>query len=171
MKADNQSLTEEDRETLKKFAFDIIIKPAQTDYVAALVATANAENLENVIQGFQSFPRPNIVGFGTSMWNINGSIHSPGFGGSFDGSFYERNQRHKYALEFPDNLAEQVGNDSMLAIELEVDTREEEGWIEEVLLPMLPIPRDGLPTKLKTNNDCLRTENQLTASKVEAGNV
>ena len=171
VKADNQSLNEEKREVLKEFAFDIIMKPAQTDYVAALVATANAENLDKVFQGFQSFPRPNIVGFGSSMWDINGSVHSPGFGGRFDRRLYERNQRHSYSLEFPGDLVDQVGNGSLLVIELEVDTREEEGWLEEVMLPMLPILRDGLPTELKTNNDCLSKENELTAYKVEAGIV
>ena len=105
------------------------------------------------------------------MWDINGSVHSPGFGGRFDRRLYERNQRHSYSLEFPGDLVDQVGNGSLLVIDLEVDTREEEGWLEEVMLPMLPILRDGLPTELKTNNDCLSKENELTAYKVEAGIV
>ena len=170
VKANNESLTEEDKDTLKKLTFDMVMKPAQTEYIAVLVAAANSENLENVFKGFHSFPEPYKDGFGSSMWDINGSVHSPGFGGRFDRRLYERSQRHSYSLEFPGDLVDQVGNGSLLVIELEVDTREEEGWLEEVMLPMLPILRDGLPTILKDYDDCLSTESDLAAFTVEKGN-
>ena len=40
-------------------------------------------------------------------------------------------KQHKVVLEFPPDLSEQVGSVS-LVVELEVDTREEEGGREEV---------------------------------------
>ena len=59
------------------------------------------------------------------------SLHMPGWGKDFNRKDYESDFDYTATLEFPENLAEQVGNGS-LVIELEVDTRRAEGWVEYV---------------------------------------
>ena len=65
------------------------------------------------------------------MWNNNGTWHTPWFGEEHDKSYYEENMQYLVSLQIPLNLSEQL-NGGSLVIQLEVDTREEEGWQEEV---------------------------------------
>ena len=133
IKAGNQSLTQEDRENLKQAAYDIFTKGSHDEYVLAMVEAANPGNLEQIYQGYQAPPRPyGDGGFETRMWNNEGGYQTPGFGGEYDERFYKSDRVYHTVLEFPADLAEQVGG-GRLVVELEVETRVEEGWREEVL--------------------------------------
>ena len=131
IKAGNQSLTQEDRENLKQAAYDIFTKGSHDEYVLAMVEAANPGNLEQIYQGYQAPPRPyGDGGFETRMWNNEGGYQTPGFGGEYDERFYKADRVYHAVLEFPADLAEQVGG-GRLVVEVEVDTRVEEGWREE----------------------------------------
>ena len=47
--------------------------------------------------------------------------------------YYREDREFHIVLNLPEDIKEQVGDDSLF-IELEVDTREEQGWIEEVTM-------------------------------------
>ena len=63
------------------------------------------------------------------------NIETPGFGNSFNKTYYEIGHSYISFLLFPKDLAEQIGNGS-LVIHVDVFTREEEGWQEEVQVYM-----------------------------------
>ena len=62
---------------------------------------------------------------------VGRTAQTPGHLESFDLKYYHADQKHDASLYIPDDLKEQVG-DGKLVIELEVDTREAEDWIEDV---------------------------------------
>ena len=62
---------------------------------------------------------------------VGQTVQTPGLGDSWDGEFYKDSHTYISTLLFPGNLAELVG-DGSLVIEVEVDTREEEDWVEYV---------------------------------------
>ena len=135
MKLHNDSLSKEDRKALKLFALDTFTKSAHLDYITLMLGVANPEFLGDIYQGLQSVP---LTFESSSMLKVFlskpiGTFQTTGYGGKFDKSFYLRDKMYHYTLEFPRDLMEQMGNDSLLVIELEVDTREEEGWMEEVI--------------------------------------
>ena len=133
MKADDTSLTKNDRENLKNETFNLFIVKSQQDYIKAMVAVANVENIKQTIEGFQSVPRPyaGYRGFEVRMWNNNGTWHTPWFGEEYAKIYYEEDRQYLVTLQIPLNLAEQVNGGSLM-VQLEVDTREEEGWQEVV---------------------------------------
>ena len=47
--------------------------------------------------------------------------------------YHKEDRDFHVVLELPDDIKEQVGSGSLI-IDLEVDTREDEGWTEQVLL-------------------------------------
>ena len=59
------------------------------------------------------------------------SLHMPGWGKPYNDSWYKASCVFKSNLLFNDDIWDQIGNDT-LRIKLEVDTREEEGWVESV---------------------------------------
>ena len=133
MKADNNSLTYKQREGLKNASYDIFIKSSSEEYVKRMLAGANPTNIKDVHNGFQTAPTPyGTNGFKIAMWKSNGSIETPWFGGKFMESYYQEDRYYLMILEFPDNIAELVGK-GLLKIQLEVDTRVEEGWEEKVV--------------------------------------
>ena len=67
------------------------------------------------------------------MWNLNGTITTPWFGGDYVEEYYKEDREFLMVLELPDDIKEQIGSGSFI-IELEVDTREEKGWIEDVII-------------------------------------
>merc|ERR1711952_594555 len=85
-----------------------------------------------MVDGFQSIPKP-YGGSGVEilMWDNNGSIETPWFGQNFDETYYKTDKHHHYVLEFPEDLSDQIGSGS-LVVEIEVDTRQEDGWVEYV---------------------------------------
>ena len=63
--------------------------------------------------------------------HLGRSIKVPGFGGNFNQFFYEISHSFKATLLLSEVLVGLVDSEAVV-IQLEVDTREEEGWQEEV---------------------------------------
>ena len=81
MKADNKSLTEQDRLDLKNEVFNIMIKQPHQNYVKLMLAATNPPNIINTFRGFHSVPKPmGERGFEINMWNKNGSVQTPWLG-------------------------------------------------------------------------------------------
>ena len=57
MKA-NSSLTQEDKENLKKEISKIVLQPSHQVYTKTMVGVANPENMKQIFEGFHSVPRP-----------------------------------------------------------------------------------------------------------------
>ena len=76
-------------------------------------------------------------GFKTVVWNNFGLYATPKFAEKYDKSHYRDDQNFHVVLEYPEDLAEHVCSGS-LVIQLEVDTRKEEGWQEEVRYAEVP---------------------------------
>ena len=131
MKADNDSMTEKNRKYLIQKAYNRLLKVPHLDYAENLLASTPAEQLDLMYNGFQAFPKPLTYGYETKVRKMNGTIRSPFYGEDYDEKQYMTDRFYQVVLEFPDDLAEQVG-DGKLVVELEVDTRVEEGWMEEV---------------------------------------
>ena len=131
MKADNDSMTEQDREDLIQEVYEVTIKQPHLEYAEKMIAASTAENLDEVYHGLQSIPGTYAEGFKIKVRKLSGSIRSPFYGEDYDESQYESSRIHQVVLEFPSDLAKQMG-DGKLVVELEVDVREEEGWVEEV---------------------------------------
>ena len=138
MKADINSLIEQDREDLKEKVFRKIIKPSHDYYVRTLIATANPENIRIMFEGFQSTPRPaQEAGFEVKMWNNRGTHQTPWFRENYREDYYKEDKNLRVLLEYSNHIDKIVGSGS-LKIQLEVDTREEEGWKEEVKVKTRP---------------------------------
>ena len=83
------------------------------------------------LEGSLTRVRPYVEGFEVRVRNSSGFIRSPGYGEEFDYGHYETNRYHQVVVELPEDIQQLVG-DGRLVVELEVDTREEEGWLEWV---------------------------------------
>ena len=112
----------------------MFIESPHLAYIQRAEAAANTENLRQTFEGFQSVPRSfgGNKGFEIRMWNVNETWHTPWFHKNQEESYYEEDTFYNLVLDVPDDIQEQVGIGS-LVIQLEVDTREEEGWEEEVV--------------------------------------
>ena len=97
------------------------------------LATPTSKDLNQVYQGFQSLPKPYNFGKGFEIktWNKNRTISTPFYGDEFVEEYYKEIRNSHVVLELPVDIKDQVGSGS-LQIELEIDTREEEGWEEQV---------------------------------------
>ena len=133
VKVGNRSLSNENREILTRAAFKIFIENSHKEHVKNMLATLHMENLDQVLQGFHSVPtRYNDAnGLKTEMWNLNGTITTPWFRGNFVEEYYREDKDFLVVLRLPGDIRDQVGTGS-LVIKLEVDTREEPGWVEDV---------------------------------------
>ena len=65
------------------------------------------------------------------MWNLNRTITTPWFQKDYVEEYYQEDKEFLMILELPDDVKDQVGSGS-LKIDLEVDIRDEKGWVEEV---------------------------------------
>ena len=127
MRADNNTLTPEMRQNLRKQATTIFdpFGPHE-ESIKYMLATANEENLEEIFGGFQAFPKPyNTTGVEVRFWNDKGTITTPWFGQTYNETYFKTDNEYHAVLEFPENLDEYIG-DGSLVIELEVDIREGE---------------------------------------------
>ena len=80
MKADDESLSDMDRESLKNYVTSIMIESSHQDFMRTMLATANPTNMDQIYKGFISIPRQNSdTGFEMRMWNYNGSLQTPWF--------------------------------------------------------------------------------------------
>ena len=133
VKAGNGSLSDHQKDELKKAAFDIFMKMPHEDYEKKTFATPKSKDLKQVYQGFFSLPMTydGGNGFEIKMWNKNGSITTPWYKEDFFEEYYKENKDFHMALELPVDIKEQIGSGS-LVIDLEIDTREEKNWSEQV---------------------------------------
>ena len=81
-------------------------------------------------------PYKNGDSFEIKMWNVNGTITTPWFGEDFVEEYYKEDREFHFVLELPIDIKDQVGS-GLLVLELEFNTRMEEGWIEEVVYSKL----------------------------------
>ena len=131
-KAGNGSLSEKDKTTLRDSAYKIFMETPHKAYVKKMSAISHMGNLDQVYQGFHSLPKPyKHNGFEIKMWYPNGTITSPWYGGEYVEEFYKEDRDFHVVLELPNEIKERIGSGSLL-IELEIDTREEKGWIEQI---------------------------------------
>ena len=147
VKAGNGSLSDENRRKLKEAAYEIFIKQSHRKYAKMMVAHLHMGNMDQVLQGLHSLPTPynNGNGLKINMWNLNGTITTPWFGEEFVEEYYQEDRDLLFVLELPDDIKNQVGSGSLI-IELEVDVREKEGWLEEITM----LPEFTLHTTQKT---------------------
>ena len=135
VKAGNGTLPGKHKQSLKESATEIFMGHPHKEYVKMMVATSNIRNMDQVYQGFHSLPKPykHENGFEIKMWNLNGSITTPWYGEDYEEEYYKKDRDFHMVLELPDDIKDQVGSGGSLIIELEVDTRLEKGWIEDVI--------------------------------------
>ena len=112
-------------------AYQMFVVPEHREYVEKMLAATNLGNLEEVYRGHQSIPRPYSGSFRIETWDTTGSIHSPRYGEQWEEEVHEEDIHYQVVVQLPEDVVEQVGG-GRLVVELEVDTREEEGWEEWV---------------------------------------
>ena len=92
-------------------------------------------NLDQVPKGFHSLPKPysyeKANSFEIKMWNLNGTINTPWYGGEYVEEYYKEDRYFHLVLELPDDIKDQVGSGSLI-IELDVDINEKEDWEEQL---------------------------------------
>ena len=133
MKADNKSLTKDDRNTLEKQSVELFLVPSHKDYIERMISMANTENMKKMYEGHQSIPKASgRKGFDIFKWENSGSFETPGFKEEFNPNHFIDDKNYHMILQFPANIQEHVGSGSLVVL-LEVDTRgEDEGWQELV---------------------------------------
>ena len=129
VKADNNSLSEDDRQQLMVSIKDMV-KTSTLDFASNVLATTNPENLESLSKGFQSFPSQYEDGFEIKVGGVEGSIKSPRFGESYHKNDFKVDKSIHIILDLQPAI-QNPGTGTMV-VELEVDTREEDGWVEIV---------------------------------------
>ena len=144
--AGNKTLSDESKDSLRKAAYDIFIEQNHKDYVKKMLVSSHMGNLPQILQSFHSLPEPynDANGLKIKMWDLNGTIMTPWFAGDYVEEYYLEDREFLFVIELPDDIKDQVGSGSLI-IDLDVDTREESGWVEEVTLPS-----STLHTTLKT---------------------
>ena len=133
VKAGNGTLSDKDKNTLKGAAQDIFLEEAHAEYAKKIVPSLHMGNMDQIFQGFHSIPKSynQENGIEIRMWNTNGTITTPWYGEEYVEEYYREDRDFHMILELPDGIQDQVNSGSVL-IELEVDTRVEEGWAEQV---------------------------------------
>ena len=106
---------------------------AHKKYMKTMLATSHMKNMDQVYQGFHSLPNPykHVNGFEMRMWNRNGTITTPWYEEDFVEEYYKEDRDFHMVLDLPGDIQDQVGSGS-LVIELDIDTRDEEGWLEQL---------------------------------------
>ena len=126
IKADNNSLTKDNREGLKKAIYQIFIEPTHLEYIRFMEASVNQANVRKTYRGFHTFPETNqrkqleIV-----MSNNHGEIKTPWFGDDFEKDHSKEDRQLLYEIKISGDLLEQVNRGSLI-IELDVDISNQE---------------------------------------------
>ena len=132
IKADNNSLSQDDRKKLKEDLHEIFLKSSHNYFTHSMLVLVNPDNVKRMFEGFQSVPsKYSHTGTEIRVSGKEGSIESSGFQGIFDEASFKDDKLLHLILEIPDDLKEQMGSGTFV-IELEVDVRKAEGWEEEV---------------------------------------
>ena len=90
-----------------------------------MLASANEENIKQVVDGFETFPKPYNTGFKVRLWNDKGTITTPWFGQVYNETYFLEDKEYHLVLEIPDNVEQYIG-DGTLVVEIEVDVQGEE---------------------------------------------
>ena len=111
MKADNASLSDKNRDDLKKSVEQLFVYSPHEDYARNTIEATNFANIRQVFEGYQSIPTPyHGSGFEVQTWKPNGSWQTPGYQEEFDASFYKESKQYRFVLQLPQNLAEEIGS-------------------------------------------------------------
>ena len=102
------------------------------------------------------------------MWDLNGTITTPWFAGDYVEDYYLEDREFLFIIELPDDIKDQVGSGSLI-IDLDVDTREESGWVEEVTLPSSTLHKT-LKTWSEADLACKREGRHLASVTSDALN-
>ena len=110
VKAGNGTLSDRDKPTLKEAAFRIFMEETHKEYVKKMFPTSNMGNMDQVLQGFHSLPKHynQENGFEIKMWNLNGTITTPWFGGEYVEEYYKEDREFLMLLELPDDIKDQI---------------------------------------------------------------
>ena len=128
MKLKNRTLSREDREFLRMEMDKAFVHEGHKKFADKMLIVANPKNLKQVFSGFHSVPKPyGKEGFEISAWEVNGTFESGRFGQEYRKEDYLVDREVRFVLEHPSNFGFRS-----LVIDLEVDTRNVEGWKEEV---------------------------------------
>ena len=128
MKLKNRTLSREDREFLRMEIDKAFVHEGHKKFADKMLIAANPKNLKQVFSGFHSVPKPyGKEGFEISAWDVNGTFDSDRFGEEYRKEDYLVDREVRFVLEHPSNFGFRS-----LVIDLEVDTRNVEGWKEEV---------------------------------------
>ena len=100
-KAGNGTLSDKNRETLKKAAYEILMEQSHKEFVKNMLPTSNMGNMNQVLQGFHSLPEPfnHENGFEIKMWNTNGTITTPWFGEDYVDEYYKEDREFHMVLK------------------------------------------------------------------------
>ena len=131
LRAANYSFSKENRDRLVEAVWEHFIAEDHELFAEDMLAASNPSELEQVYNSIQSVPKPYNHGYEIVVWNTSGTISSARYREDFHESHFLKNRDIHIILAFPANIADQVGS-GYLKIELEVDIRQENGWIEEV---------------------------------------
>ena len=130
MRAGNLTLTEHEREGLKA-SIKEDENSAAIEYAESMLAVSNPANLESIWKGYQSIPKQyGNDGFEIIFQSINGSIRSPRYGMEYHENDYKADKFIHIILDLSPVL-HLIGN-GMLVVNLELDTRQLEGWHESL---------------------------------------
>ena len=136
-----------------------------------MLAFINPTNIRQVYEGFQSVPKVyQDAGLEIQMWNLSGSWHTPWYGEEFIKGYYNTDRIYQIILLFPEDLEMQIGSKS-LVVRVEVDLREEEGWVEEVVYTKGPKYRlhNTSSTQAEAEDYCQAGGGQLATVITEHG--
>ena len=135
MRLQNWTLSREDRDFLRQDIIKAFVNEGHRRFVDKMFIAANSENLKQVFSGYHSVPKPyGKEGFSTSAWDSNGSLESARFGQEYRKEDYQASREVRFVLDHPTGfeLISLLGTKGSLVVDLEVDTRQVDGWNEEV---------------------------------------
>ena len=135
MRLQNWTLSTDDRHFLRQDVNKAFVNEGHRRFVDKMLLAANSENLKQVFSGYHSVPKPyGKEGFSTSAWDSNGSLESARFGQEYRKEDYQASREVRFVLDHPTGfeLISLLGTKGSLVVDLEVDTRQVDGWNEEV---------------------------------------
>ena len=135
MRLRNRTFSFDDQEDLRKENIRSFVNIGHLTFVDKMLNAANPNNLGQVFSGFQSVPKLyGKAGFEISAWHSNGNLESPRFGQTFRKEDYQGDKEIHFTLDYPSGikLDSLLGQNGSLVVGLEVDTRQANGWTEEV---------------------------------------
>ena len=131
MRLDNNSFSDDDRRQLL-VSVKKILTTSTMDFAQNVLAVTNPENIESLHKGYQSFPSVyGDDGFEIKVGGIKGTITSPRFNQSYTENEFKSDRNIHVILDMKlalQNIMEY--GQGQVVIDIEVDTREEEGWTE-----------------------------------------